>query len=257
MCEALPIHDDEKIDSILDGKLRIIQRQRGYRFSIDALLLAHFVALQDGDTVIELGTGSGIISVILAQRPNPVRILGVEIQEGLFSIAVRNISLNSLDDRVEIIRGDVRQPASFCAPQSFSVAVFNPPYRRIRSGRINPDSEKAAARHEIFGTAGDFVDAAARALRTGGRMYAIYPSTRMVELIWKMKSARMEPKKLRPVYSRQGSPAVFVLVEGVKEGGEELEMMPPLVIYDEKGEYTGEMREIFRCLSSSEFPGGG
>jgi tRNA1Val (adenine37-N6)-methyltransferase len=257
MSEEPLIHDDEKIDCILDGKLRIIQRQRGYRFSIDALLLASFVTLKDKDRVIELGTGSGIISVIMAQHSNLARILGVEIQEGLFSIALRNISLNSLGDRVEVIRGDVRKPASCCGPQSFSLAVFNPPYRRIHSGRINPDSEKAAARHEIFGTAGDFVEAAAWALQTGGRMSAIYPSTRMAELISKMRSARIEPKKLRPVYSRQGTSAVFVLVEGVKEGGEELEIMPPLVIYDARGEYTDEMREIFRHVSSSEFPGGG
>lgn len=251
------IQDDEKIDPILDGKLRIIQREQGYRFSLDALLLAHFVALRDGDDLIELGTGSGIISAILARRPHLGRIMGVEIQDGLLDVALRNMTLNGLDGRVEIIRGDVRKPSSFCRPQSFSVAVFNPPYRRMHTGRINPDTEKAAARHEIFGAAGDFIAAASYALRPGGRMYAIYPAKRMIELLSKMRSARIEPKKLRPVYPRQGASAVFGLVEGAKDGGEELDMMPPLVIEDEQGGYTQETMEIFRDLSSSELPGGG
>ena len=249
--------DDETVDHILDGKLRIIQKEQGYRFSLDALLLAHFVTLRDGDDVIELGTGSGIISVILARRPRLGRIMGVEIQDSLYDVALRNITLNGLDGRVEIIRGDVRRPALFCRPQSFSVAVFNPPYRRIHTGRINPDTEKAAARHEIFGAAGDFIAASSYALRQGGRMYAIYPATRMIELMSKMRSARIEPKKLCPVYPRQGASAVFVLVEGAKDGGEELDIMPPLIIEDEQGGYTKETMEIFRGLSSSESPGGG
>lgn len=251
------IRDDETIDPVLDGKFRIIQRERGYRFSLDALLLAHFVALRNGDDVIELGTGSGIIAIILARRHHLGRIVGVEIQKSLFDVALRNVTLNDEDGRVEVIRGDVRRPASFCKAQSFSVAVFNPPYRRMHAGRVNPDAEKAAARHEIFGTVGDFIAAAAWALRPGGRMYAIYPATRMIELLSKMRSAGIEPKRLCPVYPRMRASAVFVLVEGARDGGEELNMTPPLIIEDEQGDYTKETMEIFRGLSSSELPGDG
>jgi len=249
--------EGEKIDPILAGRLRIIQRERGYRFSIDALLLSHFVKLQAGDDLIELGTGSGIVAVILAQRPGLGRVLGIEIQAGLVAIARRNVSLNGLTGRIEISRGDVRSPESLCLPQSFSAAVFNPPYRRLHTGRINPDSEKAAARHEVFGTVENFISAAAYALRPGGRMYAIYPSTRMAELIVRMRSFRIEPKRLRLVYSRPGAAAVFVLVEGSKGGGEGLDVLPPLFIYKARGEYTAEMNEIFRNLASFESPDAG
>lgn len=249
------LQDDERIDQILGG-LRLIQRERGYRFSVDALLLASFVSLQKGDDVIELGVGSGIVCLMMAQHPGIGRVVGVEIQERLFEIAVRNISLNSMDGRVKIIRGDVRRPASLCGPQTFSVAVFNPPYRRVHSGRVNPDAEKAVARHEISGTVAHFVAAASWALRLKGHMYVIYPATRMAELIKGMLSAGIEPKRLRPVYSRPGDSAAFILVEGIKAGGEGLNILPPLVIYDEKGGYTDEMNEIFRNLSSSVSPCG-
>lgn len=248
--------EGEKIDPILAGRLQIIQRERGYRFSIDALLLAHFVKLQTGDDVIELGTGSGIVALILAQRPGTGRILGIEIQEQLVSTARRNVSLNGLADRVEIRRGDVRFPESICLPRAFSVALFNPPYRRMHSGRINPDSEKAAARHEIFGTVENFIIAAAYALRPGGRMYAIYPATRMAELVTRMRASRIESKRLQLVYSRPGAKAVFVLAEGTRGGKEGLDVLPPLFIYEARGGYTAAINEIFRDLASVESPGG-
>jgi tRNA1Val (adenine37-N6)-methyltransferase len=249
--------EGEQVDRALDGNLQIIQRQRGYRFSIDALLLAHFVMLQAGADVIDLGTGSGIVAMILARRPDLGRILGIEIQEQLVSIARRNVLLNNLTGKVEISPGDVRFPGSFCLPRSFDAAVFNPPYRRMLSGRINPDLEKAAARHEVFGTVENFVNAAAYALRPGGRMFAIYPSTRMAELIVRMRSALIEPKRLRLVFSRDGAAAVFVLMEGAKGGGEGLDVQPPLFIYQAKGGYTAEMNGIFRDLASFESPGDG
>ncbi|MCK9362349.1 MAG: methyltransferase [Syntrophales bacterium] len=249
--------EGEKIDRILAGRLRIIQKERGYRFSIDALLLAHFVNLNAGDDLIELGTGSGIVALILAQHPGLGRVLGIEIQEQLVAIARSNVSLNGLTDRVEIRQADVRFPESLCRPQAFSVAVFNPPYRRMRSGRLNPDAEKAAARHEVFGTVKDFIAAAAYALRPGGRMFAIYPATRMVELIARMRSFRIEPRRLRLVYSRTGVAAVFVLVEGTKGGGESLDVLPPLLIYEAKGEYTAAMNDIFKDLAAFESPGAG
>jgi tRNA1Val (adenine37-N6)-methyltransferase len=246
------LQEGEKTDFILDGRLGIIQSQKGYRFSIDALLLANFVKMQDGDDLIDMGTGSGIISVLLAKRMRQGRILGIEIQKQLVSIAKRNVQLNQLSDKITIIEGDIRFPDSFCLPQSFSVAVFNPPYRRLRSGRINPDPERAAARHEIFGTAADFIAAAAYALRLGGHMYAIYPSTKMAYLIAQMRSFHVEPKRLCIVYSRLGAPASFILIDGIKGGGEELDILPPFFVYNKKGVYTKQMDHIFRCLASFE-----
>ncbi len=247
----------ETIDGILADRLRIIQRKRGYRFSLDSLLIAHFANIQNGDELIDLGTGSGIIALILAQRFRCGRVLGIEIQNELVAIAKRNIILNEFAGQIEIRRGDVRCPETFCRPQSFSAAVFNPPYRRIRSGRTNSDPEKAVARHEIEGTVTDFLTAAVYALRPEGRVYVIYPAERMVELIARMRECRMEPKRLRMVHSRLDGGGEFVLVEGVKGGGEGLHVAPPLCIYQDCGVYTPEMTEIFRDLSAFPARGGG
>jgi len=240
---------DETVDEILDGRLRIIQKKTGYRFSIDALLLAHFIGLNEGETLIDLGTGSGIVALILASRYRCGRVVGIEIQEQLVTMARRNAALNGLEQGVDIRQGDVRRPQTFCAPLSFDAAVFNPPYRRLRSGRMNADSEKAKARHEIMGTAGDFLDAARYALREGGRAYTIYPATRMVEILFRMRACRIEPKRMRIVHSRPEDVGKFCLLEGVKAGREEMAVLPPLYIYGEKKEYSSEMTAIFRELS--------
>ncbi|MBU1745007.1 MAG: methyltransferase [Proteobacteria bacterium] len=247
----------ETVDGILVGRLRLIQRKRGYRFSLDALLIAHFTDLRNGDDLIDLGTGSGIIALILAQRFRCGRVLGIEIQDELVAIAKRNVVLNGLAGRIEIRRGDVRFPETLCGPQSFSAAVFNPPYRRLRSGRTNADPEKAVARHEIEGTVADFLTAAVYALRPEGRVYAIYPAVRMVELIARMRECRIEPKRLRLVHSRLDGGGEFVLAEGVKGGREGLNVAPPLFIYQDAGGYTPEMEEIFRDLSAFPARGGG
>lgn len=255
MEENLLRQAEETVDGILADRLRIIQRKRGYRFSLDALLLAHFADLRSGDDLIDLGTGSGIIALILAHRFDCGRVLGIELQEDLVAMAKRNVMLNGLAGRIEIRRGDVRCAEALCGPQSFSAAVFNPPYRRLRSGRTNPDTEKAVARHEIAGTIRDFLAAARYALRPEGRACAIYPAVRMVELIARMRECRLEPKRLRLVHSRSDGRAEFVLVEGVKGGREGLAVAPPLFIYQEAGGYTPEVETIFSELSA--FPARG
>lgn len=257
MGNGVLLEEGEKIDFLGDGRLGIIQRERGYRFSIDSVLLANFVNLEDGDNLIDMGTGSGIIAVILAKRMRQGRILAVEVQKRLAGAARRNIQLNHLSDKIDVIEGDIRFPEFLCPPQSFSIAVFNPPYRRLHSGRINPDPEKAAARHEIFGTADDFIAAAAYTLCQEGHMYAIYPSTKMVYLLARMRSFRIEPKRVSLVYSRRGASASFVLVDGVKGGGEELDVLPPFYIYSQRGGYSRQMDDVFKFLASFASPGGG
>jgi tRNA1Val (adenine37-N6)-methyltransferase len=248
MDDLIDLRDDETVDELLEGRLRIAQKKRGYRFSIDALLLAHFAVVREGDDLIDLGTGSGVIALILAERCHCGRVLGVDIQDELVDIATRNVVLNNFSDRIEVLQGDVRHPEAFCEPHSFSVAVFNPPYRRLLSGRMNPHPEKAVARHEIVGNIGHFIAAAVYALRPMGRIYAIYPAGRLVQLIAKMREHRVEPKRLRMVHSRCNGPGEFVLLEGVKGGREGLKVLPSLFIYGEQGGYSQEMLELFRSL---------
>ncbi len=239
----------ETVDSILDGKLNIIQKEKGYRFSIDALLLAHFVRLRKNDRLLELGAGSGIISLILARRWRCEGVVGVEIQRDLHETARRNAALNGLADRVRMIHGDIREINSLVAAQSFDAVVFNPPYRKIRSGRVNPDDQKAMARHEIAGGIEDFLKAAAWALKAKGRVFAIYPAVRTAELFERMRAFRLEPKRVAVVFSLAASEGEFVLAEGRKGGREAVKLLPPLVIYERTGEYSPAMREVFRDLA--------
>jgi tRNA1Val (adenine37-N6)-methyltransferase len=243
--------EDETLDELFGGRLSILQKKRGYRFSIDAVLLADFVKLKRGEKVIDLGSGSGVIAIVLALRfPRCGRIVGLELQGQLADMARRSVEVNRLGERIEILQGDVRYAGESLAAESFDAAVFNPPYRKTGSGRTNPDEERALARHEIGGGAADFLSASARLLKDGGRVYLIYPAKRMVEIIHRMRVLKLEPKKLRFVHSGASSEGDFILVEGLKRGGEELKVLPPLYIYGEKGDYSEEVKGIFSALSA-------
>ncbi|MDO8785419.1 MAG: methyltransferase [Syntrophales bacterium] len=244
--------EGETVDGILGGELRIIQKEKGYRFSLDALLLAHFVRLQEGEDVLDMGAGSGIISLILSRRWACGKIVGVEIQAELVEMARRSVGINNLEDKVSICLGDIRKRETLFAPRSFDVALFNPPYRKLNSGRINPDYQKAVARHELEGSFKDFLMAAEYVLKKAGRVYTIYPATRMVELLFQMRTACVEPKRLRLIHSKSVSRGEFILVEGIKGAGEELEILPPLVIYEEDGRYSEAMNCLLKDVS--DFP---
>lgn len=249
--EPLPERNDETVDEILGGRLRIIQRRKGYRFSLDALLLAHFVGPCAGESVVDLGCGGGIVALILAKLGSCEKVVGIDIQEAYVAMARRSAELNGLEGRVSFCCADVRRPERFLPASPFDCAVFNPPYRRLRSGRMNPDAERALARHEIAGSAADFMAAAGRILREGGRSAAIYPATRLVALLAGMRAARIEPKRLRMVHSRAGGRGEFVLVEGILGGREGLAVEPPLLIYGAANGYSAETEAIFRRLSAS------
>jgi len=241
--------EDETIDEILGGKLRIIQEKKGYRFSLDAFLLTHFIRLKKGDHIIDLGTGSGVIAIIMGTRKECGRVVGIDVQEKLVDMAKRSVEVNTLSGKVEIRQGDVKQIEQLFPSLSFDVVIFNPPYRKLKSGRINPNDQKSIARHEIKSTLNDFLHASVYVLKKSGRVYIIYSATRIVELLSAMKATGIEPKRMQIVHSYSVSRGEFVLVEGIKGGREELEVMPPLFIYTEGGDYTYAMSSVFRELS--------
>jgi tRNA1Val (adenine37-N6)-methyltransferase len=245
------IHDDESLESLFGGRLRILQKKKGYRYTIDSVLLAHFVEPKKGERILELGAGSGVISLLLAFRNPGVRVTGLELQAELADMAKRSISMNGLEGRVDIIPGDVRNAPDLLEARSQDVVVFNPPYRKMGSGKLNPGKEKALARHELAGSIADFLRAASYALEPGGRVCLIYPCSRMVEAIHRMRVEKMEPKRFRMVHSRPGARGDFILVEGMKGGGEELAVLPPLFVYRGDEEYSEELEELFRNLSGA------
>jgi tRNA1Val (adenine37-N6)-methyltransferase len=244
------VQADESIDEILNGRMRIIQKKNGYRFSLDSILLSHFAQVGEGESVLDLGTGSGIIPMVLSYRARPQRIFGLEIQDEMADMARRSVRLNNLQDLIEIGKGDVKDIKTRFQPGTWDVVVCNPPYRKPDSGKLNPDLQKAIARHELKGKLSDFISAASYLLRRKGRCYLIYKVRRMAALFSSLQANGIEPKRMRLVHSKRESEGEFVLLEGCKSGGEELHVLPPLIIYNEDGTYTEEMKVIFAETAS-------
>ena len=217
---------NETIDSFLNGKLQIIQSRQGYRFSVDALLLAEFVSVRSEDVVVDLGAGCGIISLFLAVKRKVGFIVGLELQEELASQAQRNIVLNKLEKKMAIIRGDLRHLPM--GPAFAHIVVCNPPYRRQKSGRINPDLSKAIARHELSTKVNDILAAGKALLKEEGRLALIYPANRLAEIFAKMKIQDIEPKRLQIVFPNSYSHAKLAMIEGRLRGKSGLKILPPL-----------------------------
>lgn len=236
---------EETLDSIRD--IKIIQKKGGYRFSVDALLLFSFVKIPYCRTIADFGAGSGIISILLAKKYPEAKIFAIEIQEGLSELAVRNVALNNLKERVKVIKEDIRKlPAlNLFHGNRFDLIVSNPPFRKPRTGLLSPEEEKAIARHEIKITIEDILETGSYLLKEKGRLDIIHHPVRLVELFSKMKKYGLEPKRLRFIYSKEGVDAKMVLVEGVKGGRGGLKVEKPLYIYESNGSYTEEMREIY------------
>ncbi len=230
--DFLPL-PDETLDIFFNGKLHIIQKRRGYRFSIDAVLLSQFIKIRKDERVIDLGTGCGILPLILSQTTKTPSFVGVEIQKGLAECAEKNVVMNHLENRISIVQQDFKTLKKTFPPGSFNVVLSNPPYRKVQTGRINPSMEKAIARHEIKGTLEDLISITSYLLPCKGRCY------------W----GRLEPKRLQFVYPRRGEEAKFILTESLKASGVALQLLDPLFLHDspsvERGKEENEIGKNF------------
>lgn len=233
-------------DSFFNGRLRLKQHRHGYRYSIDAVILAGAVHPKPDETVVDLGTGCGIIPLILAFRRPGVRIWGVELQAALCALAEENVRENDMASRVTVLCADMRDIRPERVEGPVDLVVSNPPYRRGRSGRVNPDRQRALARHEIAIRLPEVVRAAGTLLKTGGRFATIYAAGRVAELLSHMRAERIEPKRMRSIHSSDGQDARLVLVEGTRDGGPGMAVSPSLIVYDGDGRYTEEMQAMFR-----------
>lgn len=240
----LPLTDD----TLFNGRLICKQYKSGYRFSIDAVLVAHFCRLGTGDTILDLGCGCGIIGLVLAYRQPGVVVTGVEIQHELAQLAQNNILANDMKARMSVIEGNFRDFSGLIAPESFDLVVSNPPYGKQGRGRMNPDSQRARARHEIDASLADLIQAAAYSVKNRGKVVVIYPAVQAVSLIAAMRNHNLEPKRLQPIYSYPDQvDAALILVEAVKNGGEDVRLLPPFYIYTEKnGPYSRGMQELYK-----------
>lgn len=235
----------ETLDTIYNGKVQLYQNKNGYRFSIDAVLLAEFVHKIKGRTLLDIGTGCAVVPLMVAYKNKHVNITGVEIQESLYELAVRNVELNELTERVKVIQHDVRHIDKVFEPGSFDIVTANPPYIKCDSGRLNPVEEKAIARHELTISLDSLIKAADYLLTQTGRLVMIYPAKRAVDLITLLRDANIEPKTMQMIHSKRDTEAKLVIVKAsksAKPGG--LKVLPPLIIYKNGNTYTKEVERM-------------
>jgi len=238
---------DITLDSIRD--IKVFQSKKGYRFSVDALLLFDFVNLKKVKGIGDLGAGSGIVGILLAKKYSDAGVTLFEIQDNLAALAEKNVALNNLKDRVKVMKTDIRGikllNSSVIVPHSFDLLVSNPPFRRPQSGRISEGEEKAIARHEIRLRLSELVGAASYLLKAGGRLCMVYHPSRLAELMEALKKKRLEVKRLRFVHSYMSSEAKMILLESVHGGRAGLRVDKPLYIYKDDGNYTDEILNLY------------
>ena len=244
---------DETLDDLTVGGLKILQAKNGYRFSIDPVLLSAFIPSLNNARLVDLGTGNGIIPLLLAARKEAQSITGVEIQPDMVERARRSVELNGLEETIRIVPGDIRELPEELPAGGYDVVTVNPPYRAPDTGRVAPGSERAMARHELSGGLADFLNAAASLLKSGGRFYIVYLADRVAELLSEMRSCRLEPKRLRTVHPHEGEAARMVLVEGRKGGRQGMVVEAPLIIYKGEGrDYTEEVLAMYENKVTSD-----
>jgi len=226
------------------GVVRISQLAKSHRFTLDSILLADFCRIKPQERVLEPGAGTGVISLLLAKKHPQAFFTAVEVQPQLVDLCERNIIDNSLEGRTTVIAEDLRRLSRTLARGSFSVIVANPPYIKEGTGRTSPNAARQIARHDRAAFLGSWMNLH-RFLKNNGKYCLVFPAARLAELIALMKRRKLEPKRLRLVHPYRDKPASLVLLESVKEGGNGLEVLPPLIVHEPGGGYTEEMRAIY------------
>lgn len=231
----------EKIEDLGFAGLRFIQSEGIFRFGTDAVLLASFAQAKKGETVVDLGTGSGILPVLLSGRC-AANFIGIELQAAAAELARRNVALNGLEERIRILEGDFREISQKIQP--VQAVVANPPYDKLGAGGQSRQEAIRIARHEVACNLHEVVQSAARLLQTGGRFYLIHRASRLAEVMHEMRQARLEPKLLRMVAPDAQAEPNYILIKGVRDAAEGMRILPQLNIL-QQGAYTAELRAIY------------
>lgn len=237
--------EDERIDDLQRNGYRIIQKKKGFCFGMDAVLLSGFAQVKEGEMAVDLGTGTGIIPILLEAKTKGKHFTGLEIQKEVAEMAERSVRLNHLEDRVDIVRGDIKEASRLFGKASFDVVTSNPPYMNDNHGLKNPDLPKAIARHEVFCTLDDVCREASLLLRSGGRFYMVHRPHRLAEIITALKTYRLEPKRMKLVHPFADKDANMVLIEAVRGGRSMMKVEAPVIVYQKPGVYTQEIYDIY------------
>ena len=242
---TIELKDSERLDDLQRNGLKIIQDPERFCFGMDAVLLSGFANAKEGDRVLDLGTGTGIIPILMSAKTKARELIGLEIQEESADMARRSVRLNDLEDKVKIVQGDIKEAGQIFDAASFDVVTSNPPYMINSHGLQNPDAPKAIARHEVCCSLEDVVAAAARCLKSGGKFYMVHRPFRLAEIMVVMHEYKLEPKRMQLVYPFVDKEPSMVLIEGARGGKSRITVEKPLIIYEAPGIYTPEIYDIY------------
>lgn len=237
--------DDERIDELHRNQYKIIQNGKKFCFGMDAVLLSGFARVKAEEVALDLGTGTGIIPILLEAKTEGKHFTGLEIQEESADMARRSVALNTLTEKIAIVTGDIKEAAKLFGAASFDVVTSNPPYMNDHHGLTNPDLPKAIARHEILCSLEDVVREAAKVLKPGGRFYMVHRPFRLVEIINTLTEYKLEPKRLKMVHPFIDKEPNMVLIECTKGGRSRIKVEAPLIVYKEQNVYTDEIYDIY------------
>ena len=241
----IELKDEERLDDLQRNGYQIIQKKDGFCFGMDAVLLSGFAAVKPGEKAIDLGTGTGIIPILLEAKYEGEHYTGLEIQDEVAEMAARSVALNHLEERVSIVKGDIKEASRLFGAASFDVVTSNPPYMNDAHGLKNLDLPKAIARHEVLCTLDDVAREAAKLLRPGGRFYMVHRPHRLIEIITALTKYKLEPKRMKMVHPFVDKEANMVLIEAVRGGKSMIKVEAPIVVYREPGVYTQEIYDIY------------
>ena len=241
----ISLKPNERIDDLQCKGYRIIQNKEMFCFGMDAVLLANFVKQKVGNHCMDLGTGTGVIPILMAAKEPEARFIGLEIQKECADMAARSVSLNDLSDKVRIDCGDIKEVPCNYKKASFDIVTSNPPYIRGSHGLENPNEPKNIARHEILVTLSDVVASAAFLLKPGGSFYMIHKPFRLAEIFDCFMRNKLEPKRMQLVYPYIDKEPNMVIVEGVKGGNSMIKIEPPMIVYEKTGVYTRQLLETY------------
>ncbi|MBQ8043129.1 MAG: tRNA1(Val) (adenine(37)-N6)-methyltransferase [Clostridia bacterium] len=241
----MKLQSDERIDDLNRCGYKIIQNTKKFCFGMDAVLLSGFAQAKEGDKVIDLGTGTGIIPILMEAKTKASEFVGLEIQEESVDMAKRSVIMNNQQEKISIIQGDIKTASKKLGAAMFDVVTSNPPYMNNAHALVNPDEAKAIARHEIKCSLEDVVREGAKLLKVGGKMYMVHRPFRLIEIITKMKEYKLEPKRIRFVHPYIDKEANMVLIEASKGGKSMVKIEKPLIVYKDVNVYTDEIHEIY------------
>lgn len=236
---------NERVDDLQRNHYRIIQDPERFCFGIDAVLLSGFARAKEGDRVIDLGTGTGIIPILMEAKTEASSFVGLEIQPESADMASRSVFLNHLEEKIQIVTGDIKEAGSIFGAASFDVVTSNPPYMTEHHGLTNEKSPKAIARHELLCSLEDVISQASRLLKPGGNFFMIHRPFRLADIMFLLREYHLEPKRMRLVYPFADKEPNMVLLEANRGGRPRLTVEKPLVVYKEPGVYTDEIYDIY------------